>query len=122
MTRMKTDLSVHLLSYAAAGAYEPPPVLFVNPLGERQALRLLRAVRMRTVMFAFGVLRAAMFAEPAIPQIEEMGGLVHSISAAHPRIPSSALEPTSFYRLAKSEPELFPRFDVCREHGTGRPN
>ena len=29
------------------------------------------------VMFTLGVLRAAMFAEPAITQIEEVGRLVH---------------------------------------------
>jgi hypothetical protein len=97
-------------------------VLFVNPLGERQALPLLRAVRMRMVMFAFGVLRAAMFAEPAISQIEEMGGLVHSISAANQPIPSGAPELTSVCHLAKSEPELFPRFGVCRARGTDRQN
>jgi hypothetical protein len=34
-------------------------------------------VMMMTVMFAFCGLRAAMFTEPAITQIEEVGRLVH---------------------------------------------
>ena len=70
---MKADL----FGNAAAGAYEPPPMLFVNPPGKRQTLRLLLAVRVIMVMFTLGILRAAMFAEPAITQIEEMGRLVH---------------------------------------------
>jgi hypothetical protein len=34
-------------------------------------------LRLMMVMFALSVLRAAMFTEPAIPQIEEVGRLVH---------------------------------------------
>jgi hypothetical protein len=51
-------------------------VFFINPLRERGALRLLAAV-MVAVMFALCGLRAAMFTEPAITQIEEVGRLVH---------------------------------------------
>jgi hypothetical protein len=32
---------------------------------------------MLLVLFSFGVLGAAMFAEPAVTQVEEVGGLVH---------------------------------------------
>jgi hypothetical protein len=38
---------------------------------------MLRAVMMVTVLFALCGLRAAMFTEPAITQIEEVGRLVH---------------------------------------------
>jgi len=51
-------------------------VFFVNPLRQRGTLRTLSAVMM-TVMFALCGLRAAMFTEPAITQIEEVGRLVH---------------------------------------------
>ena len=51
-------------------------MFFINPLRERGALRVLGAV-MVTVMFALCGLRAAMFTEPAITQIEEVGRLVH---------------------------------------------
>ena len=46
----------------------------INPLRKSRTVRLLRAMM---EMFAFSVLRAAVFAEPAITQIEEMGRLVH---------------------------------------------
>ena len=52
-------------------------MFLINPLRQRGTLRLLRAVMM-TVMFALRGLRAAMFTEPAITQIEEVGRLVHS--------------------------------------------
>ena len=61
----------------AAGADEPPPVFFINPLRQRRSLRLLRAVMLLMVMFALRGLRAAVFTEPAITQIEEVGRLVH---------------------------------------------
>jgi len=51
-------------------------VFFVNPFRECGALRLLSA-GMLMVMFALRGLRAAMFTEPAITQIEEVGRLVH---------------------------------------------
>jgi hypothetical protein len=38
---------------------------------------MLRAVMLMVVMFALCGLRAAMFTEPAITQIEEVGRLVH---------------------------------------------
>ena len=65
------------LGNATAGANEPPPVFLINPLRQRGTLRMLRAVMMVTVMFALCGLRAAMFTEPAITQIEEVGRLVH---------------------------------------------
>jgi len=49
-------------------------MFLVNPARKSWSLRLLRAAMM---MFALSVLRAAVFTEPAIPQIEEMGRLVH---------------------------------------------
>ena len=49
-------------------------MFFVNPFRERGALRLLSAAML---MFALRGLRAAVFTEPAITQIEEMGRLVH---------------------------------------------
>jgi hypothetical protein len=52
-------------------------VFFINPLRERRALRPLGAVLVLVVMFALCGLRAAMFTEPAITQIEEVGRLVH---------------------------------------------
>jgi len=51
-------------------------VFFVNPLRQRRTLRVLATV-MVTVMFAFCGLRTAVFTEPAITQIEEVGRLVH---------------------------------------------
>jgi hypothetical protein len=66
----------YLLRNATAGAYEPPPMLFFNPFCQRRALWRLRAVLV-LVMFTFRGLRAAMFTEPAITQIEEVGRLVH---------------------------------------------
>ena len=62
---------------AAAGADEPPPVFFINPLRQRRALRLLGTVMRVIAMFALCRLRAAVFTEPAITQIEEVGRLVH---------------------------------------------
>jgi hypothetical protein len=38
-------------------------------------------LRLMMMMFALGVLGAAMFAEPAITQIEEVGRLVHITAA-----------------------------------------
>ena len=52
-------------------------MFFINPLRQRRALRTLSAVMPVTVMFALCGLRAAMFTEPAITQIEEVGRLVH---------------------------------------------
>jgi hypothetical protein len=49
-------------------------MLLFNPSRKSRRLMLLRLVM---VMFTLGVLCAAMFAEPAITQIEEMGRLVH---------------------------------------------
>ena len=51
-------------------------MFFINPLRQRRTLRTLSAVPV-TVMFALCGLRAAMFTEPAITQIEEVGRLVH---------------------------------------------
>ena len=76
LTTDDTDHLTDSLGYAAAGADEPPPVFLINPLRQRRALRMLGAV-MLMVMFALGGLRAAMFTEPAITQIEEVGRLVH---------------------------------------------
>ena len=52
-------------------------MLFFNPPCERRALWLLWAV-MLVMVFAFCGLRAAVFTEPAITQIEEVGRLVHT--------------------------------------------
>jgi len=52
-------------------------VFLINALRQRGPLRLLGAVMLMVVMFALGGLRAAMFTEPAITQIEEVGRLVH---------------------------------------------
>ena len=51
-------------------------MILIDPARKSRTLWLLRAVVMM-VMFALSVLRAAVFAEPAITQIEEMGRLVH---------------------------------------------
>jgi len=52
-------------------------VLFVDPLRQCGALWVLRAVLLMPVMFTFCGLRAAVFTEPAITQIEKVGRLVH---------------------------------------------
>ena len=70
---METDL----FGDAAAGANEPPPLILVYPFGQRRPLRPVRALVVMMVMFALSVLCAAMFTEPTIPQIEEVGRLVH---------------------------------------------
>ena len=51
-------------------------MFLINPLRQRGALRVLGAVLM-VVMFALCGLRAAVFTEPAITQIEKVGRLVH---------------------------------------------
>jgi hypothetical protein len=61
----------------AAGANEPPPLILVHPFGQRRTLRPVLALVVMMVMFTLSVLCAAMFTEPAIPQIEEVGRLVH---------------------------------------------
>ena len=76
MTRI-CGLSAHLFRNATAGADEPPPVLFVDPFRQCGALWVLRAVLLMPVMFTFCGLRAAVFTEPAITQIEKVGRLVH---------------------------------------------
>ena len=70
-------LSAHLFRNATAGAYEPPPVLFLNPTRQCGTLRSLGAVLLMPVMFTLCGLRAAVFTEPAITQIEKVGRLVH---------------------------------------------
>jgi hypothetical protein len=52
-------------------------VFLLNPSCECRALQTLSAVLRMVVMFALRGLRAAMFTEPAITQIEEVGRLVH---------------------------------------------
>ena len=53
-------------------------MLVVNPPRQRQPLRpVLTMVVIVVMMFALGVLCAAVFTEPTIPQIEEVGRLVH---------------------------------------------
>ena len=80
MTRIKIRILsafvCGLLRNATAGAYHPPPVLFINPLSECGALRRL-GVMMMSVMFTLCGLRAAVFTEPAITQIEKVGRLMH---------------------------------------------
>ena len=70
-------MGTDLFRNAAAGANEPPPLILVYPFGQRRALRPVRDLVVVMVMFALSVLRAAVFTEPAIPQIEEVGRLVH---------------------------------------------
>jgi hypothetical protein len=69
-------LPAHLFRNATARAYEPPPVLFFHPASQCGALRGLWLMMM-PVMFTLCGLRAAMFTEPAITQIEKVGRLVH---------------------------------------------
>jgi len=52
-------------------------LFFIHPFRERGALRLMLPAVMLMVMFALCGLRAAVFTEPAITQIEEVGRLVH---------------------------------------------
>lgn len=52
-------------------------MFLINPLRQRWTLRSLGAVMLMTVMFALRGLRAAVFTEPAITQIKEVGRLVH---------------------------------------------
>ena len=54
-------------------------MFLINPLRQRGALLPLGAVVLVVMMFALRGLRAAMFTEPAITQIEEVGCLVHRI-------------------------------------------
>lgn len=112
---------------AAARANQPPPVFLINPFRERGTLWPLGTVRV-TVVFAFCGLRAAMFTEPAITQIEEVGRLVHraeslhSISAAYQATPSNGPAPTSACRHARFEPEQFRQSDADRVCETDRLN
>ena len=52
-------------------------MFLINPLRQRGTLVLLLRAVMLMVMFALRGLRAAVFTEPAITQIEEVGRLVH---------------------------------------------
>ena len=52
-------------------------MFLINPFRKRWTLRLLGAEMSMVVMFALRGLRAAVFTEPAITQIEEVGRLVH---------------------------------------------
>ena len=53
-------------------------VFIINPFGERKIGYLALAIVIRLMpILAFGVLGAAVFAEPAVAEIEEMCGLVH---------------------------------------------
>jgi len=61
---------------AAAGADEAAPMILLNPPRKRWALRAVRPL-MLMMMFPLSVLCAAMFTQPPIPQIEEVGRLVH---------------------------------------------
>ena len=70
-------LSAYLLRNATAGANEPPPVLFLNPTRQCRPLWPLCTVLLMSVMFTLCGLRAAVFTEPAITQIEKVGRLVH---------------------------------------------
>ena len=70
-------LSAYLFRNATAGADEALPVLFFNPTGKCGALVVLDPMLLVSVMFAFCGLRAAVFTEPAITQIEKVGRLVH---------------------------------------------
>ena len=51
-------------------------MLVVDPPGQRRTLRPVLTLMM-VMMPALSVLCAAVFTEPAIPQIEEVGRLVH---------------------------------------------
>ena len=52
-------------------------MLFVDPTRECGTLLVLRAVLLMPAMFTLCGLRAAVFTEPAITQIEKVGRLVH---------------------------------------------
>ena len=118
------DSVAQVFGDAAPRTDEAAPLFLINPARKGRTLRLLRAVMM---MFTLGVLRTAMFTEPAIPQIEKMGRLVHrtlvgTISAAIQVIPSGAPAPPLACRHAKPEPEPFRRSDAYRALGTDRLN
>jgi hypothetical protein len=49
----------------------------INPFGERETSWLALAIVMLLMLLALGVFGAAVFAEPAISEIEEMRCLVH---------------------------------------------
>jgi Na+/melibiose symporter-like transporter len=51
-------------------------MILLNPPRKRWALRAVRPL-MLMMMFPLSVLCAAMFTQPPIPQIEEVGRLVH---------------------------------------------
>ena len=83
MTRNKSGfLSAFIRGFrnAAAGANEPPPLFLVYPLRQCRALWPI-CVLVVMAMFALSVLCAAMFTEPTITQIEEMGRLMHITAA-----------------------------------------
>jgi len=52
-------------------------MLVVDPPRQRRPLRPVLTMVVIVMMFALGVLCAAVFTEPTIPQIEEVGRLVH---------------------------------------------
>ena len=52
-------------------------MFLINPLRQCRALWPLGTLMLMVVMFALCGLRTAMFTEPAITQIEEVGRLVH---------------------------------------------
>jgi len=57
-------------------------VFIVNPFGERQrGVLALAVIVMLRMVLTFGLLGAAVFAEPTVTEIEEMCSLVHIGSA-----------------------------------------
>jgi hypothetical protein len=54
-------------------------VLFIAPFSKSRCLRrtFTRVVMMVSVLSAFGVLGATVLTEPAVAEVEEMGGLMH---------------------------------------------
>ena len=63
-----------MLVDSTACTNHPTPLFLINPFSQRQWLAL---TLLMFYVFAFCVIRAAVFAEPAITQIEEVGRLVH---------------------------------------------
>jgi hypothetical protein len=70
------DAVAQVLGNITARTDEAAEMLVVDPPGQRRTLRPVLTL-MVVMMLALSVLCAAMFTEPAIPQIEEVGRLVH---------------------------------------------
>jgi hypothetical protein len=75
--KIRKSLQASDLFFNPAAWTRQTAAFFINPLGESQGDRFSFPIVVILVLFSLRILRAAMFAEPAVTEIEEMVRLVH---------------------------------------------